>query len=56
METTLIILTSEEVGTIKMIVLDQDKENALQFLIEKILPIIMGKEKNKLHVDGKSHL
>ena len=36
--------------------MDKDKDETLKFLKDKIQPQILGKEKGKLDVIGKTHL
>lgn len=56
MPNLVISLTEEEVSEVKIIVMDEDKEEAFKFLKKRILPQIEKKEKSKLDVDGKTHL
>ncbi len=56
MPSFVISLTEEDVSEIKVIVMDEDKEEAFNFLKKKILPQIEKKEKSRLDVEGKTHL
>jgi hypothetical protein len=56
METVAIVLDEREVVELKMIVMDEDAEQALQFLKKTVLTRILRKEKGKMDVDGKTRL
>jgi len=49
-------LNEADTEELKIIVMDRDKESALRFLKEKVLPQIIRQEKRRLDVQGKSHL
>jgi len=49
-------LDDKEVEELKVIIMDKDKDEALKFLKDKIHSRILGKEKGKLDVIGKTHL
>jgi len=49
-------LDDKDIEELKMIIMDKDKDEALKFLKDKIHSQILGREKGKLDVIGKTHL